>query len=89
MHKIIFISSVIALGGLMACGDSNNGSKTGRNAESAAQQQDTRLFVMANNFSDAEWKNGIQRKDGRANVFYFIQKNGESLNMKVGDTLNF
>lgn len=89
MNKSRLIALVVVLGSLVACGDGINDSKKSPNTKSSAQQQDARQFVVANNFSDAEWKNGVQQKEGRTNVFYFLQKNGEPLNLKVGDTLSF
>lgn len=89
MRTRFSIVLVVVLCSLAACGVGNNDSKANTNAQSATQQQDTRQFVVANNFSDVEWKKGVLQKNGRTNVFYFLQKNGEPLALKVGDTLSF
>ena len=53
------------------------------------QSQQAVQFVVANNYSKNDWKNGVLQKNGRSNLFYFVRRESVSINIKVGDTLNF
>lgn len=74
-RSITLVVALAALGGLVACGDGVNDSK--------------KMFVVANNFSDANWKNGVLQKDGRSNIFYSLHRETDSFKVKAGDTLRF
>jgi hypothetical protein len=73
---------------LTACEDSTNKNMESQNANSA-QQNESLVFITANNFSDTEWKNGVLNKDGRTNLFYFLQQSGESQKLMIDNKLRF
>lgn len=77
--------SVLLLATLAACGD---GGKPAPKL-AAVVKQDARQFLLANNFTDSVWKNGVQQKDGQTNVFYYLQRDAGSPALKAGDILDF
>lgn len=44
-------------------------------------------FVVANNYTGPEWKNGILQKDGKSDEFYFLQKGTDISRWQVGRSL--
>ncbi len=89
LNKILVIALHAVVLSLLACGDGANDSNQSASSNTASQTQDARPFVMSNNFSDSEWKNGVLQKDGKTNVFYILQSEKEPLKVKAGDLLIF
>ena len=77
--------SIFLLATLAACGDGGKPEQK----PAAAVKQDTRQFLLANNFTNAVWKNGVHQKDGQANIFYYLQREPGSPALKTGDILDF
>lgn len=77
--------SIFLLAILAACGD---GGKL-EQKPTAAVKQDTRPYLLANDFSNATWKNGVHQKDGKTNVFYYLHREPGAPTLKAGDILDF
>jgi hypothetical protein len=72
--------SIFLLAILAACGD---GGKL-EQKPTAAVKQDTRPYLLANDFSNATWKNGVHQKDGKTNVFYYLHREPGAPTLKAG-----
>jgi len=76
---------------VIACDGGTNNPASNAAPPPAPQQQAAtpRQTIVANNFSDLEWKNGVFVKNGRSNVFYYLQPQADSPKVKAGDILLF
>ena len=85
MSTLRQVVSIFLLAALAACSDGGMPEQK----PVAAVKQDTRQFVLANDFTNATWAKGVHQKDGRTNVFYFLHREPGVPALKVGDTLDF
>jgi hypothetical protein len=77
--------SIFLLATLAACGDGGKPEQK----PAAAVKQDTRPYLLANDFTNATWKNGVHQKDGKTNVFYYLHRDPGAPALKAGDILDF
>lgn len=77
--------SIFLLTTLAACGD--GGKPEQKPAEIV--KQDTRQFLLANDFTSAVWNKGVHQKDGKTNVFYYLHREPGAPKLKAGDILDF
>ena len=82
------ISLAVAIITLAACDNNTNEANKNIVNQTASNKQD-RPFVVANNFSDSTWKSGILQKEGRSNIFYFLQNVSKPINIVKGDVVFF
>lgn len=83
---------------ITACGQEQSAQKNAplqaASAVSIAPPQATlavsgRAAIVANNYTDNTWKNGINISGGGQNMFYFLINSVDANPIKVGDRLGF
>jgi len=87
IFRLILLSIVITA--IAACSDKATTDTKQSTTEKKPETQQAVQSVVANNYSENDWKNGVSQRDGRSNNFYFVRLESTPVNLKVGDTLNF
>lgn len=80
---------IIICAGLLitACGQEKSAQKSAPLQATLAVSG--RAAIVANNYTDATWKNGINVSGGGQNGFYFLVNSVDANPIKVGDRLGF